>query len=723
MIRIRKHDLLKVVLPVAVIIFLLLNLWDYQSTKRALQQDIENETESMLNSFISEVELFTSRRIGDVRLMADYIPFIVDDEERVINFLKRQHDVMKYFSALGFITPEGKIIADDGKELEVKKKESFLQALSGEVVMSDVFPLAQNPEINVTSIVVPVKDDRGDIIGVLSGLINLEDVIHDITNNFALPGAIYFLKDKEIVYSYPKESNLSESEFSHEEYIDKIAMEKQGEIALDIPGHLLKYSMTETGWIIIADSIENPKVDGFSIAFWKMFLLSVLILLVATLLYSYIQHLLRRAEDHIKEDLLTGLPNRLQLQEDIELNQIIPRNANLAVYIIRLDRFRELVERCGYQKADELLVETSNLFMNFDKYAHTYRVDFEVFAYAIECNSQHEAIIKGQELVQLMNQSITIDGDAKFNVTASVGGFWIASNPINEHLINSGYACQESGKEGGNQFKIYDDKMAIQSALHRQLVRLLSTALEKQEFYMVYQPIYSVQEKRIVGFESLIRWKSPELGEVGPFQFISILEEDDSIIETGRWIMFTVANQVMEWQRAGHKQFTVNINVSVKQLYDEYFLQDVQKMLKETGVDPSFLIFEVTESVVVDHVETVVDILCTLNKWGIKTAVDDFGTGYSSLSTLTTLPFQYLKIDKTFIDDVERREPGTEAILKGIIDIAKALDQTTVLEGVETLEQLQLLKTFGAQRIQGYFISKPLRAEDAVLMLGKEMEW
>ena len=720
---IRKRDLLKIVLPIAVMVFLTINIMDYRSTKKALQRDIENETESILNTFISEVELFTSRRTGDVLLMADYIPYIVEDEKAVIRFLERQHDVMKYFSALGFITPEGKIIADDGKELEVKKKESFLKALNGEIVTSDVFAFAQNPEINVTSIVVPVEDEKGKVIGVLSGLINLEEVIHDITHDFSLPGAIYFLKDKKIIYSYPKKPNLMESDFSHEEYIEEIITKKQGEIDLGATGHLLKYGTTESGWVIIADSIENPKMNGFSTAYWKMLLLSLLIVFVGILMYYYIHHLRMQAKGHIKKDLLTGLPNRLQLQEDIQLNQVLLQQTNLGIYVIRLDRFREFIERSGYQKADELLVDTTSMLREFNKYGRSYRVDFEVFVYVIECASERATIIEGEELVKHMNHGITVEGDARFNVTASVGGIWAETKITEEHLINSGYACQESGKAGGNQFKYYDEEMESHSKSHRQRVLLLSSALEKQEFYLVYQPIYSIQEQKVVGFEALLRWKSPELGEVGPFEFISILEEDQAIIETGLWIMYTVADQVTEWQRAGHKRFTVNVNVSVKQLYDENFLRDVQVMLKETKVDPSFLIFEVTESVMVDHVEVVVDILSTLNTWGIKTAVDDFGTGYSSLSTLTTLPFQYLKIDKAFIDDVERREPGTEAILKGIIDMAKALDQTTVLEGVETLEQLQLLKTFGAQRIQGYFISKPLRAENAILMLDKEIEW
>ncbi|WP_194841081.1 bifunctional diguanylate cyclase/phosphodiesterase [Sporosarcina cascadiensis] len=715
-----KNSWLKMILPLVIAGFLVLTISDYLSTKKALKIQIEEETIDILNSFISEVDTFTTRRIGDVELMADYIPYIAEDKEEIAKFLIRQHEIMDYFSALGFITPDGNIIADDGSKLEVTKKESFKRALQGEILISEVFPLAQDPEIKVSSIVVPAENESGEVIGVLSGLINIEDIIRDITNSFNLPGAVYFVKDSEVVYSYPINRHTA---FSYKDQLEQIEREKYGTILMNDSGHLLKYGQTVSGWTVIADSLDNPKLDELSAAFIRMFLLVSLIVSVGIIIYYYISYVEKQADVALRKDLLTGLPNRLKLREDINRKNSEWARQNLAVYFIRLDRFSDLMKKVGYQTADQLLQKTSGLLDEYERRGRLYRIDSEQFLFVIESACQEGAMVIGEELVQLLRHKIVAPDDSKIHASVSVGGVMISQNANEETLGNGVYACQEASKAGGNQFLLYDEAMDVRNKELRKMARCLSKALELNEFYMVYQPIYSIDEKRIVGFESLIRWNSAELGEIGPFHFIPLLEEDDAIIETGRWIMRTAALQAIEWRNAGYERFTINVNVSVKQLHHAGFLDDVYEMLEETGVDPSILIFEVTESVIVDDVGSVVRILQTLNEIGIKTAVDDFGTGYSSLSSLTTLPFQYLKVDKAFIDDVERREPGSEAILKGIIHIAKALNQTTVLEGVETLEQLQLLKSFGAQRIQGYFISKPLRVEDAVHLIGKEMEW
>ncbi|WP_153730609.1 bifunctional diguanylate cyclase/phosphodiesterase [Sporosarcina obsidiansis] len=718
-----KNSWIKIMLLLTLLVFSTLIILDYRSTKDFLKSTVERQTQELLNNFISEVDLFTSRRIGDVQLMADYIPYIVDDEKEVAQYLKRQHDIKNYFSALGFIKPDGKIIADDGSRLEVKKRESFLQALQGETLISDVFPLAQDPDVKVTSIVVPVRDENERIIGVLSGLINIEDIIKEITNSFRLSGAVYFLKNGEVIHSYPSERIERENGFAHVNNIDLVQKERYGTIYLDQSGHMLKYGQTVTGWTVVVDSMKNPELEEMENSLLKMLLLVLLTIVVGGLIYYYISYLERQADDRLKKDLLTGLPNRLQVTQDIERKDFEWGTSHLAVYIIRLDRFSELMERFGYQTADQLLLKTSSLLVDYEPRGRSYRLDYALFLFAKEYDTVEGASALGEELVQLLHYDMTIEDELKVNVSASIGGVLIDQDADEEFLENGVLASQESSKAGGNQFTLYNEEIANLNKENRQLVRCLSTALERQEFYMVYQPIYSIEDNRIVGFEALIRWKLPELGEVGPGQFISHLEEDEAIVDTGRWIMNSVARQANEWSQAGYEDFTISVNVSVMQLHHDCFLHDVYSMLEETGVDPSLLIFEVTESVIVEKVDSVIYILRTLNELGIQTAIDDFGTGYSSLSSLTTLPFQYLKVDRAFIQDVERREPGAEAILKGIIDIAKALDQTTVLEGVETLEQMRLLQTFGAQRIQGYFISKPLIVEEAVHMLGKEMDW
>lgn len=717
-----KRNWLRWVVFIVTLGFIVLILFDYHSSKQKLIEEIDDQTDEILTSFITEVDRFTSRRIGDVELMADYIPYILGNEKELTEFLRRQHDVMDYFASIGFIKPDGTILAADGSKQQVKQPESFNRALQGEVAISDPFPLAQHPDERVTAIAVPARDENGEVIGVLSGVINIEYLINDLTNATSLPGVVYFMKNGELIYSYPTERKLR-TEHTDPEKLQKIVDNHFGTMFLDHQGRLVKYGESNTGWLVIADSEGNPKLDSVRNLLWRMVALLTLTITVAAGIYMYSQYIGKQAETRQKRDLLTGLPNRLQLEEDMKNRAAVWRAKHIGLFFVRIDHFSDVIDRFGYQAGDRILLRTADTLEEAAYAGKVYRTDYEVFMLAAKCDSESDAVKIGEGIVQLMYSVLPIASGAKVNLSASVGAVLAEADLSEDLLLNGNYACQESAKAGGNQFTLYTEAMDEASREQLRRARCLSTALERNEFYMVYQPIYSLQEKRIIGFESLIRWRSPELGEVGPFQFIPLLEQDNAIVETGRWIMNTVAEQVNEWRKLEKEHFTVNVNVSVKQLHHEDFLKDVARMLKETGVDPAYLVFEVTESVFVEKINEVIHILRTLNDWGIKTAVDDFGTGYSSLSSLTALPFQYLKVDRAFILAVERKEPGSEAILKGILGIARALNQTTVLEGVETEEQLLLLKSFGAERIQGYFFSKPMEAGEAVKMLGKKMDY
>lgn len=717
-----KRNWLRWIVSIITLAFIILILYDYHSSKQELVEEIEEQTDEILTSFMTEVDRFTSRRIGDVELMADYIPFILGDEEKLMKFLKRQHDVMDYFASIGFIKPDGTILAADGSRQQVKQPDSFNRALQGQVSISDPFPLAQHPDERVTAIAVPARDENGKVIGVLSGVINIEYLINDISNTTSLPGAVYFMKNGELIYSYPTDRKLRDKqpEPKKQEMIQK---NRFGTFFLNDRGRLIKFGQTDTGWLVIADSEGNPKLDAVRNTFWRMAALLMLTIFVASGVYAYSQYIGRQAANRQKRDLLTGLPNRLQLEEDMRSRSTVWRAERLGLFVVRIDQFSDVIDRFGYQAGDHILLRTAEALEEVAQGGNVYRIDFEVFMIAVKCDSECNVRETGEMIVRLMNSAMPIGKRVKVNLSASVGGVLTDKNIGEDLLLNGNYASQEAVKAGGNQFILFTEEMDRSSREQLRRVRCLSTALERNEFYMVYQPIYSLQEKKITGFESLIRWRSPELGEVGPAHFIPLLEQDDAIVETGRWIMNTVAEQVNIWRESMEEHFTVNVNVSVKQLHHARFLDDVSGMLEGTGVDPSYLIFEVTESVFVENLEEVIRILQTLNDWGIKTAIDDFGTGYSSLSSLTVLPFQYLKVDRAFILAVERKEPGSEAILKGILGIAKALNQTTVLEGVETEEQLLLLKSFGAERIQGYFFSKPLEVDEACKMLGKRMDY
>jgi EAL domain-containing protein (putative c-di-GMP-specific phosphodiesterase class I) len=244
----------------------------------------------------------------------------------------------------------------------------------------------------------------------------------------------------------------------------------------------------------------------------------------------------------------------------------------------------------------------------------------------------------------------------------------------------------------------------------------LRLALEREEFFLVYQPQMEIESGKITGFEALIRWQHPEMGLVPPDRFIPVAENNGLILPIGEWVLRTACAQARKWQDAGLPAVPVAVNVSAVQFRQESFCALVRKVLQETGLPPQYLELELTESVLMSNADVTLSVLQELKEMGMKLAIDDFGTGYSSLSYLRQFPVDKLKIDKSFIRDAVEG-CGDAAITTAIISMSKSLRLKVIAEGVETEAQLFFLREHRCDEIQGYYFSKPLSADEATAKL------
>ncbi|MGM8213704.1 bifunctional diguanylate cyclase/phosphodiesterase [Virgibacillus sp. W0430] len=714
----KRHLLIYVLLGLVFIGTVYFAIVNYKSTKNFVLQSVERETDELLNGFVAEVERFSLERTLDIKLLANHIPYMIEKDEDITQFLSIQTESIPYFVGLSFITPEGIIKSLDGDHFKVQQRDYFEKALNGELVFSDVFSLNEDASQQVTAIFAPVENGNGETIGVLSGVVNLSDIVSELVEASNLPGTVFLLKDKDVLFNSNEAS--FEGTIPHSEQLLKRMDTQQAGSWADTENdfRFIKYKTTFNDWVVVVDSSSNDATDEI---FWSLsfnLLLVIGALLIIFVVFFYLIRVQRREKLQAEQDLLTGLGNRVRLESNIEKKKDQAPEASVTFYLIKLDRFLEVTERLGYDVSDQLLYEVSNRLRGIQKKINVYRVGDEEFVITTEDESFHKQCEMAAEIVRKMEEPIPIGRSTLLNITASVGvrtaEIKEGKNIIMQDVL---FACHEAIKCGGNQFVYFTEQLADKSEQQRQLTNNLANALENEEFYLVYQPIYSISENRIVSFEALMRWKSPVLGEIRPAQFIPLLEENEKIVDAGRWLMKEVAKQVVRWEQAGYHDFSVTLNVSTKQLKYDGFLADVQQIIKETGVTPTKLVFEVTESIVVHDTSSAINILERLNELGIKTAIDDFGTGYSSLSLLKTLPFQYMKLDRAFVMEVVSDEGKSEAILRGLIEIANSLKLTTISEGIETFEQFEILEKLGAHRIQGYYFSKPVMPEKAVEFL------
>lgn len=694
---------------------------EYEAGRSETAQFIFKETSELLEGVADEANSFGNERVGELELIAKYISVIADDKEELQSFLKEQNRKMPFLVGLGFISPNGEIMAADGSRFSVKERASFERAMSGHITTSELFDFEQNPDIQVTAISVPVSKN-GKVIGVLSGVTSMSDIIHRLVSETSLTGTVYLMKNEQIVYSSEDTVSEQDTRAVSQRILTDMTESSSGVIVEDEKkAHYLLYKTAWNDWVTAVDSGGHPDMKKLSVRKWHYTFIASLVLLMVIGSYVYLSKFEKRQYRTSHTDDLTQLGNLLKLEEDID--NLKHENVQSATLILmNLRGFKKVNNWVGYESGDRVLVEVGKrLSSGFTDRHTTYRIGGGEFAVLLPGDKTREQAEKvASELCDLIQRPIENVNEETIRLTVYAGIRSIDSQTkrqASQFLHDVVFACQEARLLTNVSYAFFTEEMEQLDNERKLFVKELSAALGREEFKLVYQPIYSFADDRIVSFESLLRWDSSVFGMVSPLEFIPLLEESGMILEVGDWIIEKAAVQVSEWRRQGYPELYVTVNVSVKQLLDDSFISRVQRILLETKAVPESLVFEITESVVVEDSETALRTVTKLNELGISTALDDFGTGYSSLAILSLLPFQYLKVDRSFLDELDSGTSQAASVLRGIVSIASGLGQVTIMEGVETEAQMELLKTIGADRIQGYYFSKPVPPHQAFELL------
>lgn len=326
-----------------------------------------------------------------------------------------------------------------------------------------------------------------------------------------------------------------------------------------------------------------------------------------------------------------------------------------------------------------------------------------------------DAAIAAERLMDVMTAEFVVQG-RRFNVSCSMGISVFPEHGTDaELLIQNADTAMYSAKESGrNTFRFFTSEMNTEVVERLTVEHNLRSALEKNQFFLVYQKQVDLTTGKLTGVEALIRWKHPELGLVPPDKFIRVAENTGLILPIGEWVLKTACHAAKKWQEAGFPAISVAVNVSAIQFRREDFRGLVRKTLGETGLAPECLELELTESLLVSNADLTLTVLQQLKSMGVKLAIDDFGTGYSSLSYLRQFPVNKLKIDRSFIKSVTVNSDDA-AIASAIISMAKSLNLKVIAEGVENEEQTNFLRSHGCDEVQGYYFGKPVTLEEMLV--------
>lgn len=420
-------------------------------------------------------------------------------------------------------------------------------------------------------------------------------------------------------------------------------------------------------------------------------------------------------------DALTGLPNRTLLQDRVTtaLAAARRRKERVAVLFLDLDRFKIINDSLGHSTGDLLLQEVSTRLKGWAREQDTVaRVGGDEFVVLLTgVGQQSDPGVAAERIISALSIEYPIRGHA-LSITTSVGiSIFPEHGTDGETLIKHADAAMYCAKQRGpNNIQFFTDDLNSQMVERLTLENGLRQALDKGEFFLVYQPQMDIAKGTVVGLEALLRWQQPTLGLVPPDKFIRIAENTGLIVPIGEWVLRTACTQIRRWQDEGLPPVRIAVNVSAVQFRQDGFPDLIRNVLRESGLAPEYLELELTESLLLTNADVVFSVLQELNEMGLNLAIDDFGTGYSSLSYLKQFRVNKLKIDRTFIRDIAV-DSDDAAITTAIISMAKSLNLKVIAEGVETEEQMSFLRLHQCDEIQGYYFSKPLLPDDAARKL------
>ncbi len=413
-------------------------------------------------------------------------------------------------------------------------------------------------------------------------------------------------------------------------------------------------------------------------------------------------------------DLLTGIPNRALFLDRLAQETLRSEKSDRGVGLIfiDLDDFKRVNDTIGHSAGDEVLRITAQRIKqsirNIDTAARVGGDEFAVIVPRLHDAVDAEAVAK--RILVAMAVPMSVHGQDVLT-TASIG---IAIYPTDseddaELLRNADIAMYRSKNGGGNAIEFFTAEMNERALRRIQVESQLQSALENEEFEVHYQPVVALPEGRMIGVEALLRWHNAELGVVSPMEFIPVAESTGIIVPIGAWVLETACRQVKEWQEAGWSELRVAVNLSPREVDRGDAIKSISEALNKSGLSPKYLEIEVTERVLLDDVEKASSAFSAIKSLGVRLCIDDFGTGYSSLSYLRNYPFDVLKIDRAFVYDATRHQSGV-SLLRAIIAMAESLDLAVIAEGVETVDQVELLSALNCGFAQGYYFCPPLSA-------------
>lgn len=745
----------------------------YTLTKNALYNQINDSGLKYVESNSQIVGGWFSGKINEITIYANTLVVKTMDWNTIEPYLRNEISTkLDLYDHIFIADIEGNynttLMRNAGN---VSDRAYFSQVLEGKTIVSE--PVISKTTGNQISVIaVPIKDSDGKVVGLIGGALNLVKLNKLVEiSNINLSDSYSYIIDKDgMVITYPDKAYIMQQNISIKSNLIGDSLVSASQKILENDKGFIQYTHDSVEGINYYSTIANTDcwkliikipyeyLNGpLSDARRDLVFIAIVGLLISAILAIFVSKSIShpiiqlsdvftkatngdlnvRALDYSNDevgqasrsfnkmmetisnltfyDILTGLPNKLQFRDrlDHEIADCYRDNERLAVIVFDIDKFENVNNALGHSAGDQFLkLVATKIREHLDDNEVVCRLAEDRFAILLPNNPDETYVIRTSiRLLEMMKQPWNI-GDHNFYMTASLGiALYPHDGEDSETLLkNALSAMLKSKKSGRGNYQLYDSNVASKLLDLIELDNYMHQALDNNEFVLHYQPQVDITTGKIIGAEALIRWNNPKLGTISPASFIPLAEENYLIIPIGDWVLRTACIQNKKWMDMGFDPIFISVNISGVQISQCDFIEKLSQVLEETMLDPKYLELEITESIAMEDTEARIKIIETLRDMGLRIAIDDFGTGYSSLSYLRRFQITTLKIDQSFTRELASNLKDS-AIVSTILAIGQNLNLTVTAEGVETKEQLDILREKKCDTMQGYLYSRPVSSD------------
>ncbi|MBG0280026.1 EAL domain-containing protein [Clostridioides difficile] len=662
----------------------------------------------------------------------------IPNEEKMKNLLDEMEN--QKFYTMAIVDINGNAENTKGDKFSVKDREFFKNSIKGKKYVSSPYVDEVNKSIKKIAISVPLLNND-KVVGVLYCTYNINTLMKLINISFYENNSIsYVVKNNGTIILHPQGDSLSKNIYkllkqdNDIQEVNRLKKElqenKTGATVLNMleERRYLGYATMDNGnsennyikdWNLIF-SIPETVVFSNSKQIINRAVYAVLsIVLIFIAIIFYIIYIINSNENEILslayDERVTYIGNQNKFYRECSKYLLDKPSLNYIIVYFDINNFKMINDTFGYEFGDNLLITIAKALKEELTEGEVYaRLSSDYFAIFCDYKNGRNKIIRKLDNIR---SNIESNLSIVFEISLCVGIYFVEEGEVDiQKAVNKANMARSVAKGKNINYAIYNEDVRNKLSEESMILDDIKIALVKNQFEVYYQPKFSLVTGEMIGSEALIRWNHPEHGFISPAVFIPIAEKSKLILKIGRFVFERVCNDLYEWKKQGKKIVPVSVNLSRVELYQPDIVKFINKTIKMYNLSSDFIEIEITETVAINELNILKNVLNELRTYGFSISMDDFGTGYSSISCLRDMPIDILKLDKSFLGGIEHDERSRN-IAKSIVSLAKSLDLVVIIEGVESKEQAELMKQFGCDLVQGFYFARPMPAKNFLDLL------